>query len=56
MPPFLFTRPVTQLKVQHWSEDDDAPEDQYEGVFAKLGPDCISSIRKLASWMGEESE
>ena len=29
---FLFMCPVTQFKVQHWSDDDDAPEDRYEGV------------------------
>jgi hypothetical protein len=32
MAPFLFTCPVTRLKVQHWSDDDDPPEDQYDEV------------------------
>ena len=33
MAAFLFTCPVTQMKVQHWLDDDeDASEDDYEGI------------------------
>ena len=32
---FLFMCPVTQFKVQHWSDDDDPPEDGYEGVVCQ---------------------
>ena len=33
MAAFLFTCPVTQMKVQHWRDDDDgASDDDYEGI------------------------
>ena len=33
MAALLFTCPITQMKVQHWLDDDeDASEDDYEGV------------------------
>jgi hypothetical protein len=33
MAPFIFTCPTTDLKVQHWLEDDeDASEDEYEAI------------------------
>jgi hypothetical protein len=33
MAALLFTCPITQMKVQHWLDDDeDASEDDYEGI------------------------
>jgi len=56
MPPFLFTCPVTQLKVQHWSEDDDMPEDQYEGVVCEACSRLHFVNPKTGKLMGEEDE
>jgi hypothetical protein len=36
MAALLFTCPITQMKVQHWLDDDeDASEDDYEGVICQ---------------------
>jgi len=44
MAAFLFTCPITRMKVQHWLDDDeDASEDDYEGSPAKLAQACTSS-------------
>jgi hypothetical protein len=53
---FLFTCPVTRFKVQHWSDDDDPPEDQYDGVECKacLGLHFVDP--KTGKVLGEESE
>jgi hypothetical protein len=33
MAPFLFTCPITRMRVQHWLDaDEDASEDDYEGI------------------------
>jgi len=37
MEPFVFICPVTSMNVQHWL-DDDAPENEYEGIVC---PACI---------------
>jgi NAD-dependent dihydropyrimidine dehydrogenase PreA subunit len=40
MAPFIFTCPNTDLKVQHWLEDDEgAPKSEYEGITC---PACTS--------------
>jgi hypothetical protein len=35
MPAFLFTCPITRVRVQDWSDADDLPEDQYDEVACK---------------------
>jgi hypothetical protein len=56
MAAFLFTCPVTQFRVQDWSDDDDSAEDRYEGI------DCPACARvhfvnpKTGEVLGEGNE
>jgi hypothetical protein len=56
MAAFFFTCPVTRFRVQSWSDDDDPPDDRYEGV------DCLACTQvhfvdpKTGRVMGEEGD
>jgi len=52
---FLFTCPVTQLKVQHWLDDDrDASEDDYEGITCEA---CagVHFVNRKGKVLGDDS-
>ena len=61
MAAFLFTCPVTQMKVQHWLDDyEDASEDDYEGTTCHacagvhfvwiMGADNLRSFHRWQRW------
>jgi hypothetical protein len=56
MPPFVFTCPTTQAKVQDWSDGDDTPADQYDAVVCKACGALHFVNRKTGKVMGEREE
>jgi hypothetical protein len=53
---FLFTCPITQLKVQDWSTDDDPPEDRYDEFVCNACAGLHYVNPKTGKVLGEESE
>jgi hypothetical protein len=57
MTQFLFTCPVTSMKVQHWLDNDqDAPEDAYEGITCKACARVHFLNRKTGKLLGQEDK
>ena len=56
MAAFVFTCPITKLKVQDWSDDDDPPEDQYDerACAACAGVHFVNP--KTGKVLGEQNE
>ena len=55
---FLFTCPSTNLKVQHWRDDDDQVvlDNEYEGVICKACPRLHLINRKTGKVLGQVDE
>jgi hypothetical protein len=54
---FLFTCPTTNLKVQHWLDDnDEATEDDYEAVVCQACAKLHFVNRKTGKLLGHDSE
>jgi hypothetical protein len=57
MTPFLFTCPVTSIKVQHWLDDDqDAPENEYEAITCAACLRVHLLNRKTGKLLGPDEE
>lgn len=57
MAAFIFTCPNTDLKVQHWlDEDDDVPENEYEGITCPACTGLHFINRKTRKLFGESEE
>ena len=53
---FVFTRPTTKLKVQHWLDDDnDALENEFQGVVC---PACtkLHFINRRTKLLGDKTK
>ena len=51
---FLFTCPTTKLKVQHWLDDDDAPENEFQGVVCPVCTKLHFINRRTGKRLGEK--
>jgi hypothetical protein len=57
MAAFLFTCPETNLRVQHWRDDDESvPENEYEGISCPACTKVHFINRKTGKLLGEEEE
>ena len=52
----VFTCPSTRLKVQHWLDDEDAPETEYEAITCKACARLHLINRKTGRLLGQEDE
>jgi hypothetical protein len=53
----LFTCPMTELKVQHWLDDDeDPPENEYEAITCKACARLHLINRRTGRLLGQENE
>ena len=50
---FLFTCPTTKLRVQHWLDDDDAPENEFQGVVCPACTKLHFINRRTGKRLGE---
>jgi hypothetical protein len=48
--------PVTQFRVQHWSDDDDPPEDRYDEVVCQACAGLHFFNPKTGKVLGERNE
>ena len=57
MSPFIFTCPNTDLKVQHWlDDDDDASDNEYEGIICLACTGLHFINRKTLKLFGQNEE
>ena len=54
--PILFTCPATNFRVQHWLDNDDASEDEHEGVNCPACSKLHFINRKTGKVLGYEEE
>ena len=54
---FVFTRPTTKLKVQHWLDDDnDALENEFQGVVCPACTKLHFINRKTGKLLGDKTK
>ena len=53
---FLFTCPTTKLRVQHWLDDDDAPENEFHGVVCSACTKLHFINRRTGKLLGDKTE
>jgi hypothetical protein len=57
MAPFIFKCPETWMNVQHWlDEDDDGPDNEYEGVTCAACTRLHFINRKTGKLLGQDEE
>jgi hypothetical protein len=56
MAQILFTCPTVSMKVQHWLDDDDVPESEYEGITCPACARLHFINRRTGRLLGHDKE